>query len=126
MSRFSFHILLTEYVYIFSLALFQTLQRVMDIESKSDPFNGTVSGFESSCLLLEVYTLPSDFNLCSHGQVVHFCLHPLPKIATYQPRFTYKYMSKNKKGYVIFCFLSYLVGCCVVMMGKVITKPGTV
>jgi hypothetical protein len=72
MSRFSFNILLKEYVYIFNLALYQMLQRVMDIDSKSDQFNRAVSVFENSCLLLEIYTLPFDFNLCSHGQVINF------------------------------------------------------
>jgi hypothetical protein len=85
--KIAFHILLKEYVYIFSLALFQMLQRVIDIESKSDPYNHPVSGFENSCLLLEIYALPFDFNLCSHGQVVNFFLHPVPKIVTYQSPF---------------------------------------
>jgi hypothetical protein len=83
--------LLKEYVYTFNLALFQILQRVMDVESKSDPFNRLVPGFENSCLLLKIYTLPFDFNLRSLGHIVNFFLHPVPKIATYQSRFFYNF-----------------------------------
>jgi hypothetical protein len=54
------------------VCLFQMLQRVMDIESKSDPFNRPLYGLKISRLLLEIYTLPFEFNLYSHGRVVIF------------------------------------------------------